>query len=161
MRPIAAASTWIRGSTRVWSRNFESWKDFAAASLVGTLVRRAEGALADEPVAEEAATEIELPARVLADPTATSVVATASTDGSRVTVVAPDRIRLRVWERGVGETLACGTGAAAAAYLAFFEGATGPRVVVELPGGELIVDLDGNQAWIEGPAEIVYEGTVA
>ena len=36
MRPIAAASTWIRGSTRVWSRNFESWKDFAAASLVGT-----------------------------------------------------------------------------------------------------------------------------
>ena len=37
MRPIAAASTWIRGSTRVWSRNFESWKDFAAASLVGTL----------------------------------------------------------------------------------------------------------------------------
>ncbi|HKY60920.1 MAG TPA: ABC transporter permease [Gemmatimonadota bacterium] len=37
MTPLSAAATWIRGSTRVWSRNFESWKDFAAASLVGTL----------------------------------------------------------------------------------------------------------------------------
>jgi len=75
-------------------------------------------------------------------------------------VLAPDRIRLRVWERGVGETLACGTGAAATAYLAFYQGVTGHRVVVELPGGELLVDLDGNQAWIEGPAEIVFEGSL-
>jgi diaminopimelate epimerase len=77
------------------------------------------------------------------------------------TVVAPDRIRLRVWERGVGETLACGTGAAATAYLAHFQGVVGSRVTVELPGGELVVDLDGNQAWIEGPAEVVFEGSVA
>ena len=77
------------------------------------------------------------------------------------TVLSPDRIRLRVWERGVGETLACGTGAAATAYLAHFQGVTGPRVTVELPGGELVVDLDGNQAWIEGPAEVVFEGSLA
>ena len=61
----------------------------------------------------------------------------------------------------MGETLACGTGAAATAYLAHFQGVTGPRVTVELPGGELVVDLDGNQAWIEGPAEVVFEGSLA
>ena len=75
------------------------------------------------------------------------------------TVLAPDRIRLRVWERGVGETLACGTGAAATAYLAFHQGIAGHRITVELPGGELLVDLDGNQAWIEGPAEAVFVGS--
>ena len=73
-------------SEKAWTR----WR----ASLVESLVRRVSAALADEPMAEEAAAEIELPARVLADPTATSVVATASTDGSRVTLVAPDRIGL-------------------------------------------------------------------
>nr|MBA2338370.1 diaminopimelate epimerase [Acidimicrobiia bacterium] len=36
-----------------------------------------------------------------------------------------------------------------------------PRVTVELPGGELLVELDGNQAWIEGPAEIVFTGVIA
>ena len=49
----------------------------------------------------------------------------------------PDRLAVRVWERGSGETLACGTGACAAAAAAIRAGFTGPRVTVVLPGGEL------------------------
>jgi len=76
------------------------------------------------------------------------------------TVVTPDRIALRVWERGVGETLACGTGAAATVAEAFRSGRTGPRVTVLLPGGELLVEIVDGVAWIEGPAREVFSGVV-
>ncbi len=85
-------------------------------------------------------------------------------DGTNVeftAVLAPDRLRLRVWERGVGETLACGTGAAAAAFAAFTAGDVAERVTVELPGGELVVELDDEGAWIEGPARTVFVGSVS
>lgn len=75
------------------------------------------------------------------------------------TVVAPDRIALRVWERGVGETLACGTGAAATAYLSFQLGHTQETTTVELPGGDLGVSLEHGAAWIEGAANVVYTGS--
>ena len=55
------------------------------------------------------------------------------------TVLAPNRLRLRVWERGVGETKACGTGAAAAVVAGIVSGRTACDVVVELPGGRLRV----------------------
>lgn len=74
------------------------------------------------------------------------------------TVVAPDRIHLRVWERGVGETLACGSGAAATVAAAFRRGLTGHHVAVVLPGGVLEVELIGEEAWIEGPAVEVFAG---
>lgn len=74
------------------------------------------------------------------------------------TLLGPDRIGLRVWERGVGETLACGTGAAATAYLAFELGHTHERATVELPGGPLIVTIDNGGAWIEGDANVVFTG---
>jgi diaminopimelate epimerase len=76
------------------------------------------------------------------------------------TVVTPNRIALRVWERGVGETLACGTGAAATVAEAFRSGMTGPSVTVLLPGGELLVDIVDGVAWIEGPASESFRGTV-
>jgi diaminopimelate epimerase len=77
-----------------------------------------------------------------------------------VTVVARDRIDVRVWERGVGETLACGTGAVAAAGLVHGRGLTDPAVTVMLPGGPLRVEIIGDEAWIEGPADFVSSGTI-
>ena len=74
-------------------------------------------------------------------------------------ILSPDRIALRVWERGVGETQACGTGAAATAYLSFQLGHTHARIVVDLPGGPLVVSLESGDAWIEGDANVVYTGT--
>ncbi len=58
-----------------------------------------------------------------------------------VAVTAPDRLYMRVVERGVGETLACGTGATAAAWAAYRWGLVGEHVTVEMPGGEAIVEL--------------------
>jgi diaminopimelate epimerase len=70
------------------------------------------------------------------------------------------RIRLRVFERGVGETLACGTGACAAAATGIVAGALAARVSVQLPGGTLIVRWDGpgSRLWLEGPAEVSFTG---
>jgi len=77
-----------------------------------------------------------------------------------VVQIGPDRIDLRVWERGVGETLACGTGAVAAVAAAHARGLTGESVTVRLPGGELRVELVDGCAWIEGPARVVYAGAI-
>jgi len=76
------------------------------------------------------------------------------------TIVSSERIDLRVWERGVGETLACATGAAATAALAHRRGLTGSRVTVMLPGGPLLVEIEGDQVWMEGPASTVFRGQV-
>jgi diaminopimelate epimerase len=67
---------------------------------------------------------------------------------------------LRVWERGVGETLACGTGAAAAVAVAHRRGLTSNRVEVTLPGGVLLVEIVDGTAWIEGPAVTVFAGRI-
>jgi diaminopimelate epimerase len=76
------------------------------------------------------------------------------------TVVSSRRLDLRVWERGSGETLACGSGAAAAAALAHRRGLTGPKVTVMLPGGPLEVEVEGDRVWIEGPAVMVFRGVI-
>jgi [protein-PII] uridylyltransferase len=73
-------------SEKAWTR----WR----ASLTDTLVRRAAASLADEPAPDDEATEIEIPARVQADPSAVSVVAVDGSDGAQVTVVSGDRIGL-------------------------------------------------------------------
>ncbi|HUG98766.1 MAG TPA: diaminopimelate epimerase [Gammaproteobacteria bacterium] len=77
-------------------------------------------------------------------------------------VLRRDRIALRVWERGVGETLACGTGACAAAAILHDRGVVDARVTVELPGGSLGVEWHGrgSPAWLSGPSRKVFEGTI-
>jgi diaminopimelate epimerase len=75
-------------------------------------------------------------------------------------VVSRDRLDVRVWERGIGETLACGTGAAAAAAVAHRAGLTDRAVTVMLPGGPLQVEIAGDAVWIEGPARRVFAGTL-
>jgi diaminopimelate epimerase len=74
-------------------------------------------------------------------------------------LVGPDRIRLRVWERGVGETLACGTGACATLVAAALTGRTGRSATVELPGGDLAIEwCEDGRVRMTGPAETVYTG---
>jgi len=67
-------------------------------------------------------------------------------------------IEVRTWERGCGETLACGTGAVAVAAAARDAGMAGDRVVIRLLGGDLIVEFDNDRAWITGPAHYSFEG---
>jgi diaminopimelate epimerase len=71
-------------------------------------------------------------------------------------------LKLRVHERGIGETLACGTGAAAAAAIGRVRGELEARVEVELPGGTLTVDWQGAGAelWQTGQTTKVYEGLI-
>ncbi len=72
-----------------------------------------------------------------------------------LTVDGPGRLRVRVIERGVGWTRACGTGACAVAALARREGYGADSTTVESPGGTLRVDLDGAQATLSGPVQFV------
>ena len=77
-------------------------------------------------------------------------------------LVGENLVRLRVWERGVGETLACGTGACATAVVASLTLRTDREVTVELPGGELEIRWAEDQhVYMTGPAEEVFSGAVA
>lgn len=77
-------------------------------------------------------------------------------------IVARNRIRLRVFERGVGETSACGTGACAAVVIGRHWNLLEPQVTVELPGGDLGIRWDGagHPVWMTGEAVTSFEGTV-
>ena len=76
-----------------------------------------------------------------------------------VNVLARDRLRVRVWERGAGLTMACGTGACAAMVAARLKGLVRDSAVVELPGGELFVEWDGSgPVYMTGAVETVFEG---
>lgn len=76
-------------------------------------------------------------------------------------VVNPQHIILRVFERGAGETLACGTGACAALVAANRRGLASRRATVHLPGGELLIDWrDNNEVWMTGPAAASFTGVM-
>lgn len=76
-------------------------------------------------------------------------------------VLAPDRIRLQVWERGAGLTRACGSGACAALVNAHRRGLTGRRAVLVLDGGALEIDWrPDNHVVMTGPACVAFHGTV-
>jgi diaminopimelate epimerase len=82
---------------------------------------------------------------------------------TNVEFVAPDGegIKVRVWERGVGETMACGTGACASLVAANLAGLVPRRAAVRFPGGTIDVTWrEDGPVWITGPAERVFEGTL-
>lgn len=79
-----------------------------------------------------------------------------------VQVTGPHEVQMRVWERGSGETLACGTGACACAVASVLTGKTDRDVTVHLRGGDLHIfwDPDTDDVYMEGPAAFVFDGTV-
>ncbi len=78
-------------------------------------------------------------------------------------IVDRTQLKLRVWERGAGATLACGTGASAAVAVLRRRGKVDAEVAVELPGGRLTIRWDGPQhtLWMTGAAAFVFEGEIA
>jgi diaminopimelate epimerase len=79
-----------------------------------------------------------------------------------VQVTGENRLKMRVWERGSGETLACGTGACASVVAAVLNGHCnlGMEIVVSLPGGELMICYTGKTVYMTGKCEKVFDGTV-
>ena len=72
--------------------------------------------------------------------------------------LARDRLLVKVWERGVGPTLACGTGACAVLVAAVLTGRSEPKATIALPGGELEVAWRDGHVFLAGPAEPVFSG---
>jgi len=76
-------------------------------------------------------------------------------------VVGRDELVMKIWERGAGSTLACGTGACAVGVAAHLNGLTGRDVLVHLPGGDLRIQWGiDNHVYMTGPATTIYEGTI-
>jgi diaminopimelate epimerase len=76
-----------------------------------------------------------------------------------VEVLSREEVRIRVWERGSGETLACGTGASAVCVAGVLTGRTGRRILAHLPGGDLELDwAEDNHVYMTGPAVEVFRG---
>ena len=75
-------------------------------------------------------------------------------------LIGPDRLRLRVWERGAGLTLASGSSSCAAAVAAARRGLTGRRVRVDLDGGTLEIDWRADGVWMTGPTAHVCDGVI-
>ena len=74
-------------------------------------------------------------------------------------VVSRDGMDVRVWERGAGETLACGSGCCAAMVMAHVKGLVGDRVDITQPGGLLTVEWNGRgDVYLTGPAEFIFDG---
>ena len=79
-----------------------------------------------------------------------------------INIVDENNIKMRVWERGAGETLACGTGACASVVASILNGYTERFVTVELLGGNLEIEWskDDNHVYMTGPATTVFEGVI-
>ncbi len=79
-----------------------------------------------------------------------------------VQVIDRSRVRMRVWERGTGETLACGTGCCATAVACVLNGLTDNAITVEVLGGALQIewDRDNDLVWMTGPATVVFSGEI-
>lgn len=79
-----------------------------------------------------------------------------------VQVLDRSHINMRVWERGAGETYACGTGTCAAVVACVLNGLTDDKVIVHLLGGDLYIhyDCDRNTVWMTGPAATVFDGEI-
>ncbi len=80
-----------------------------------------------------------------------------------VQILDRDRVKMRVWERGTGETLACGTGCCATVVAGVLNGLTGRRVTVSVLGGELCIEWDERtgHVFMTGPAAFVFDGKIS
>jgi len=85
------------------------------------------------------------------------------TNAQFVQVLSRSELKQRVWERGAGETMASGTGASAAGVAAMLKGLVDQRVTVHLPGGDLIIEWDGEgkSVFMTGPATTVFDGELS
>ncbi len=79
-----------------------------------------------------------------------------------VQIINKERVKMRVWERGTGETLACGTGCCATVVSCILNGLTDSKVTVEVLGGEIQIEWDREQnlVYMTGPATIVFDGEI-
>lgn len=79
-----------------------------------------------------------------------------------VKVIDENTVEMRVWERGTGETLACGTGCCATAVACVLNNKTEDKVLVKVLGGEILVEWDkeNNEVYMTGPGEFVFEGEI-
>lgn len=84
----------------------------------------------------------------------------ARTNVEFASLVGTDHLRMRVWERGTGATLACGSGACAVAVAAARRGLTGRRVVMDLDGGQLVANWREDGVWLTGPVADVFTATL-
>ena len=75
-------------------------------------------------------------------------------------LVAPDHLRMRVWERGVGITLASGSSSCAVTVAAHRRGLTGRAVTLDLDGGRLFIDWRDDGVWMKGPTAHVFDGAL-
>jgi diaminopimelate epimerase len=82
------------------------------------------------------------------------------TNAEFVQVLSPEKVRMRVWERGSGETLACGTGACAVCVAGVLTNRTGRKIIAQLPGGELELEwsTSDNHVYMTGEAVEVFNG---
>lgn len=80
-----------------------------------------------------------------------------------IQVVAPDYLKMRVWERGAGITLACGTGACASLVAGFITGRCERKATIELPGGPLVIEWSesNERIYMTGPAKLVFTGKLS
>jgi len=80
-----------------------------------------------------------------------------------IEVIDKNRIKMRVWERGSGETMACGTGACASVVAGVLNGLVSRKATVELLGGNLEIEWSENDehVYLTGPAETVFEGEIS
>ena len=78
-----------------------------------------------------------------------------------VKLIGPSEVRMRVWERGAGETWACGTGASAVGVAGVITGRTSPRLTVHLKGGDLVIEWrDNHRVYMTGSATEVFRGEI-
>jgi diaminopimelate epimerase len=76
-------------------------------------------------------------------------------------IISPNEVKMRVWERGAGETWACGTGACAVGVAGVLAGRTEREITVHLRGGDLLVEWrDNNRVYMTGGAEEVFHGSI-
>jgi len=87
----------------------------------------------------------------------------ARTNTEFVQVISREHVKMRVWERGAGATLACGTGACATVVAGVLEGKVDRNCRVDLPGGPLFIEWSesDNKIYMTGPAEFVFDGSAA